>query len=89
MTISFDLYDRLIADRPFKFAPDDVGYVKAEGDYRCQGCVHFYTREVDDWHTCEILRDVKTDDDEHSIQPDWRCDFWTDGEKYPYLDGDV
>ena len=81
MSVDFDLYKRLLENRPFKFAPEDVNYRNAEGKEHCGDCVHFYTRNVDGFHTCEIMR---TDGDD-SIIENYRCDFWTDdGEEYPY-----
>lgn len=85
--ISFELYDRLLQDRPFKFAAEDVNYTDSTDEYHCKGCVHFYTRKIDGWSVCEILRDVQSDDDEKPIDPEWRCDFWTsNGTAFPYLD---
>ena len=84
--VTFDTYDRLISDRPFKLSPEEVNYTKAKGTERCEYCVHFYNRVVDDWKVCEILRDIKDDDNEYPIKPDFRCDFFTtDNETFPLL----
>lgn len=86
--ISFSTYDRLVSDRPFKFEPEEVNYREGAGEELCKRCVHFFSRAVDGWTVCEILRDVKTDDEEDQIKANWVCDFWTSNNKdYPLYEG--
>ena len=86
MTVSLSLYRRLMDNRPLKFNEDEVNFRKSDGDERCEGCVHYFTRGVDGYSVCEIYR---SDTEERSIPPDYVCDFHTtDGEKFPLLDGD-
>jgi hypothetical protein len=82
-TVSKSLYDRMIADRPLKFDADEVAYREAEGESSCSQCVHFFTREADKHHTCEIFRP----DEDKSVNPNFVCDFFSkDGEEFPLLD---
>lgn len=88
--ITFEMYDNLMAARPYKFGPEDVGYIKSEDENKCEGCVHFYTRATDGYNVCELIRIVVDDDNEKPIEADYRCDFFTEtGSKFPYLDGDI
>jgi hypothetical protein len=73
----------MIADRPLKFAEEEVNYRDSTEDALCGKCVHFFTREVDKHHTCEIFRPK----DDASIEPNYVCDFFSaDGEEFPLLD---
>jgi len=81
--IDMELYQRLIENRPFKFGAEDVNYQDGEGEHRCATCIHFFTRKVDGFHTCEIFR--PSEDGEESVIENYRCDFWSDdGEDFPY-----
>jgi hypothetical protein len=81
--VSKALYDRLIEDRPFKLAESEVNYRLAQGEECCENCIHFYTRQVDKFHTCEIFRPK----DERSVVPEYVCDFFSaDGEEFPLLE---
>lgn len=81
--VSKSAYDRLIETRPYKFSVDEVDYREAEGDEHCSDCVHFFERVKDKFHTCEIFRPTKGDE---SVNPDYVCDFFNDGESFPLLD---
>ncbi len=82
--ITFSTYDRIMSTRPFKLDGEEVNYRKAEGEEACEKCAHFFSRVVDGWKTCELVRDVKTDDDETPIKPDYVCDFFNvDGKTFP------
>lgn len=84
-TVSKALYDRLLENRPFKFSAEEVNYRDAEGEERCENCVHFYTRKVDGFNVCEIFRDDETD--EKGIDTVYACDFHTaDGKTFPLLE---
>jgi hypothetical protein len=77
-------YDKIIAERPRKFTPEQVGYRKAPrgSEQRCQNCAHFFERVVDGLTTCEIMRSTETD--EKGVDPKYLCDWWTrDGEDHP------
>jgi len=77
-------YDKLIAERPRKFTPNEVGYRKAPrgSEQRCENCGHFYVRKVDGFTTCEIMRSAETD--EKGVDPKYLCNWWTrDGEDHP------
>jgi hypothetical protein len=81
--VSKESYLRLIENRPYKFSEEEVNYREAEGEVKCSNCVHFYTRKLDSFHTCEILRPAE----DASIDPERVCDFHTvDGEKFPLLE---
>ena len=83
-TVTKSLYDRMIADRPLKFNEEEVNYRKArfDSDDICENCVHFFTREVDQHHTCEIFRP----DDDESVDAAYVCDFFSkDGETFNLL----
>jgi hypothetical protein len=82
-------YDRIIADRPVKFTPEQVGYQAAQqGDgARCVGCWHFYRRATDAHAVCEIMRSEEID--EKGVNPMWQCRFFTfDGDHFPLLEED-
>ena len=83
--MDFDTYERLIQNHPFKFSPEEVNYRKGEGDPRCKNCAHFFTRKLDGFTVCEIMR-VSEDTDE-SVDPRYVCDFQNDGDEYPYQEG--
>jgi hypothetical protein len=85
MSINFDEYEKMLADRPVKFTPEDVDYRDAEFiQYRCERCSHYFERVRDRFGVCEIVR-LKTDD---PIDPDYVCDYFnTDGESYPFRKG--
>ena len=74
-------YLRVMESRPLKFNQEAVNYGPArDGEPTCDGCMHFYTRQLDKWHVCEILRPIP----EVSIEPKWTCDFQTaNGEDFP------
>lgn len=83
MTVSKDLYERLIENRPLKLSEEEVNYREAEGEEKCKACSHFFTREVDKFHTCEIFRP----EPERSVETNHVCDFFTnDGDKFPLLE---
>ena len=84
--MKFDAYENLMQSRPYKFLPDEVNYRDAETDVKCSTCLHYYTREIDGYAVCEIMRDVKSDEEENPIKPDYVCDFHTiDGDSFPLL----
>jgi hypothetical protein len=76
-TVSKELYERLLLDRPFKLNEEESNYREADSDDKCGNCSHFFERVVDHFHTCEVVR--KSDDS--SIEADYTCDFWTDGKE--------
>lgn len=76
-TVSKESYLRLMENRPYKFDEDEVDYREGEGDELCKTCIHFFTREADEFHTCEIFRPK----DDESVDPEYVCDFWSDGEE--------
>jgi hypothetical protein len=89
-TVSKNLYDRLIANRPFKLSAEEVSYEEAKkrskysflqkDDPRCETCIHFFTRKVDGHNTCEIFRP----EDDESVEPEYVCDFHSiDGKEFP------
>ena len=72
----------MMADRPEKFHPDEVYYDKAEGPEKCSGCIHLFTRKLDGYRVCEIVRP----EPEESIRLDYKCQFQTeDGEDFPLM----
>jgi hypothetical protein len=77
-------YDDLVATRPYKFTPEEVGYEEApEGSaIRCAACLHYFRRAIDGLATCEIMRSDETDSE--GVRPDWRC-LWqnVDGDVFP------
>lgn len=82
--VSFDAYRRLVENRPFKFDEEQVNYRRSEGEEKCGGCAHFFTRSLDKFGVCEIFRPTKG---EESVLANMVCDFQTqDGENYPLLD---
>lgn len=85
-TVSKDLYERMIADRPLKFSAKEVNYrdsVEESEEAYCHSCVHFFTRKIDGHNTCEIFRPK----DDESVDPNYVCDFFSpDGEEFPLLD---
>jgi hypothetical protein len=81
-TVTKSLYDRMIADRPLKFDAEEVAYRESDGKEICATCIHFFTRSVDNHHTCEIYRP----DSDTSVDSQYVCDFHsTDGEHFPLL----
>lgn len=81
--MSKSLYDRLIEDRPFKLDEQEVNYRDAEGEEKCMNCIHFFNRNVDEFHTCEIFRPK----DDASVNPKYVCDFFSvDGIEFPLLE---
>lgn len=89
-TVSKELYDRLIENRPFKLSAEEVNYRDATkhtkysflqtDDPRCANCIHFYTREIDQHHTCELFRP----EDDESVGEEYVCDFFSvDGKEFP------
>ncbi len=84
-TVSKEAYNRLTENRPYKFDAKEVNYRDADGDEKCAGCLHFYTRKVDGFHTCEIFRPA----DDSSVDPAYVCDFHSvNGTDFPLLDED-
>jgi hypothetical protein len=82
MMVSKSLYRRLIENRPFKLSAEEVNYQQSDS-VKCAECIHFYTREIDKYHTCEIYRP----EEDASVDPDGVCDFFSeDGIKFPLLD---
>lgn len=76
-------YDKMILDRPAKFTAEEADYSKAEGPERCSNCIHLFTREIDGYRVCEIVRP----EPEASIKLTWKCKFQTaDGEQFPLLE---
>ena len=85
--VSIEKYAALVADRPDKFTPEEVGYQAspAGSAIRCSTCIHYYHRAIDGLATCEIMRSDETD--EEGVRPDWRCQFQTfDGDTHPLLE---
>lgn len=83
--VTLDAYKRLVANRPYKFSADEVGYRKSTGSEECANCFHLYKREWDKYGVCEIFRDGEGDKEE-PIKDDWVCSFHTiDGEEFPLL----
>lgn len=84
MSADLEDYTKLLADRPSKFSDEEVDYRESEGREKCGKCLHFYTRQIDSLHTCEIFRNDEVDTD--GIDPEYVCDFFTrDGEIFPLL----
>ena len=82
MTVSKDLYDRIVADRPFKLSADEVNFREGGSEAHCRGCVHYYVRKADGFTVCEIYRP----EDDAMIPADGVCDFFSeDGENFPLL----
>jgi hypothetical protein len=82
--VTKDTYDRLLENRPFKLNAEESEYGPAEGEQRCDRCVHFFTRKVDSFTVCEVVR--PDEEGIEAIQPGYKCMFWTDdGENYPLL----
>jgi hypothetical protein len=78
-------YNHLIDDRPEKWLPDSVHYRPSDGEEKCRRCLHFYTRKLDGFGVCELIRDADTDED--GVDGDNVCDFYTqDGENFPLLE---
>lgn len=77
-------YESLMSDRPRKFTPSDVGYREATAlVHRCRRCIHFYSRIVDRFGVCEIMRPSA----DEPVDPDYVCVFQTkDGDTFPLLD---
>jgi hypothetical protein len=87
MTVSKDMYLRVIRNRPFKFSGEEVNYRDSEYEDECCGeCFHFYTRNKDGYAVCEIFRDVSKKD-EQPVKDQYVCDFFTEeGEEFPLLE---
>lgn len=84
------LYLRILDNRPLKLSPEEAEYRKAsagekEGGALCANCWHFFTRDADDFHVCEVVR--PPEEDEESIDPEYRCRFFTgdNGKTFPLL----
>jgi hypothetical protein len=73
--VSKESYERLIENRPYKFDAEEVNYRESEGEEKCGTCVHMFERMIDKFHTCEIYRAA----DETPVDPEYTCEFWTDG----------
>ena len=87
--ITFETYDRLMDARPFKLNAEEANYRDGEPKAKelCSNCFHLYTRNVDGYRVCAIVRDVKSDDEETPIKPSYTCDFFTtDAETFPFLE---
>lgn len=89
--VTLDAYNRLTANRPYKFSAGEVDYREAqldaqgEGEEFCGNCLHFYQRKIDGYAVCEIFRDGEGDDEE-PIKDNWVCVFHTvDGSVFPLL----
>lgn len=79
-TVSKELYERLLLDRPFKLNEEESNYrEESDGWDVCSRCVHFFTREVDKFHTCEVVRPL----DDSSIDGEFTCDFYTTPDATP------
>lgn len=73
-TVSKELVERLMANRPFKLSAEEVDYRETEDeDAICGNCIHFFKRVVDGLTTCEIFRNEETD--EKGVDPSKTCDF--------------
>ena len=82
-TVSKDAYIRILESRPYKFSADEVNFRQGDAKHVCSGCVHLFTRNVDDFHVCEIYRP----EDDDSVIAEGVCDFWTDdNEEHPLLE---
>jgi hypothetical protein len=82
--ITLDQYRDMIADRPDKFTPEEVGYDEApEGSaMRCGVCRNYYRRATDNFAVCQVMRSDETDID--GVLPWWRCQFFTvDDDVFP------
>jgi hypothetical protein len=64
-------------NHPVKLNEEESNYLDSEGEEKCGNCFHFYTRDVDKYRVCELVR-LK---DEASIDPSYVCDFWADGKE--------
>jgi len=86
MKATREQYEELIQNRPDKFTPEQVDYAPANSNkLRCGRCLHFFTRNRDGFHVCEILRSEQIDAD--GINPFYDCRFFTeDGEHFPLLE---
>jgi len=83
MTVSLDLYQRILESRPLKLSAEEVDYRPGDKEHQCAGCVHFFTRKVDGYAVCELFRP----DDEDAVIPNYVCAFWTDdNEEHPLLE---
>jgi hypothetical protein len=85
--VDINVYLKVLADRPKKLNADEVGYQRAPAGsaIRCNNCIHFFRRAVDNFTVCEIFRDEETDT--YGVRPDWRCQFQTvDLNVYPLLE---
>lgn len=82
---TMDDYEELMNMAPMKFDAKASSYHKAKGNEpRCDECLHWFEREVDQYHVCEIVRPVP----EEEIMAEWTCKFYTaDGKKFPLYKG--
>lgn len=80
-----DNYRDLLSIRPAKFDQHASNYHKANAEeQRCDECIHFFSRELDSYKVCEIVRPVP----EEEILPEWTCAFSTvDGKTFPNYKG--
>jgi len=83
-TVSKELYDRLIENRPLKLSEEEVSFrAPHDVEEKCSGCIHFFKRALDGFTTCEIFRPAN----DSSVDPAGVCDFFSvDGETFPLLD---
>lgn len=85
MVASFELYKRILENRPLKLTPEEAEYGPGEGQEVCKNCMHFFIRKVDGFTVCEVVR--PEDEETEAIQPNYKCRFMTDdGENYPLLE---
>ncbi len=83
MTVSLDLYQRILESRPLKLSAEEVDYRPGDKEHACSGCVHLFTRQVDSFHTCEIFRP----EDDDTVIANYVCSFWSDdNENHPLLE---
>ena len=98
MTVSRLEYETLVADRPQKFDEDQVNYRPANrSQFRCDRCLHYFTRITDNFGVCEIFRPTRyarrrspeegyPTEEIEEVQPEMVCDFFSaDGSQYPLL----
>ena len=77
-------YESLLEDRPFKFEPEEVGYMERSDDaHCCCSCIHWFNNPARATNVCEILRLP----DDGNIPAQARCRWWTpDGTWYPLVE---
>ena len=84
--VTLEDYQEMVADRPEKFAPEEVDYDDSDGPERCARCIHFYRSEAAERTTCEVMRP----EDDEDVNPAYRCQFFTVyGQKFPMLDAEL